>query len=638
MASSTRGQIAARHARIKKSTTVVRPATQLGQQLRDIALFVLEIYPLSDGTDSSAHVLPDPEDVKETMSNLMPAPDAILTEELIKSPLFPIATLHDIARLFEFGGVRDNLLDSLEITEIDRENKSVMTHIWFLDFLGCDTDTIQAALAIYRRTRGSPNSLQRAQANEDFLETMLNNNPANLTAAEMVTDRQSPTSQGELHNERTEVPGRPNNRTTPSAQGARSIVGQPQSGTPTIPNPPRSGVTGSIPTLPTTSSDRDDTRKANYVLQHFKDNRFTGALTQTIEMTLRDYNICARQHRLTQSQKADYFVNILDGPARTFFFNNSSESMPFEEMAEMMIGEFNSNSRQLQVYGRLTTLRIERVITENELNSFSEALTKIVTIIEMMTPQCPPHFRSEPHKITYLRNAVIGQQWSRTPISNIVTSHYTFNGFVTALRESMQLEEEIKSARSDGLSTRPSGTFFQQYGRNPRYVRTLKQVRGDKNIQNRTFSFTDKDSSSRSFAESRRRNECHKCRARWTPGHRCQSGAIRNHVRHRMRNGESAVHIVSDLVLGMEGEFEEDPSQEGTSSAQDSVDNALSSPHVHFSTEPDEVQLFDSLTGSGEDTSSADVEQTKKEWMTHHLQSSLSSQPVLHNNETSSDF
>lgn len=176
-------------------------------------------------------------------------------------------------------------------------------------------------------------------------------------------------------------------------------------------------------------------------------------------------------------------------------------------------------------------------MTKYELNSFSEALTKTVTIIELMAPQCPPHFRSEPHKITYLKNAVIGQHWSRIPISNIVTSHFTFNGFVTALRESMQLEEEIKSARSDGTPSRSSGTFFQQYGRNPRVVRTLKQGNRNVRVQNGTSPLADKDPSYRSFAESRRRNECHRCRARWAPGHKFQSGAIRNQVRHRMRNG-----------------------------------------------------------------------------------------------------
>lgn len=88
-------------------------------------------------------------------------------------------------------------------------------------------------------------------------------------------------------------------------------------------------------TLPssTTIWEREDTRKASYVVQNFKDNRFTGALSHSIEMTLRDCNICARQHRIMKSQKADYFVNILDGPARTYFFNNASDLMPFDVMA-----------------------------------------------------------------------------------------------------------------------------------------------------------------------------------------------------------------------------------------------------------------------------------------------------------------
>lgn len=88
----------------------------------------------------------------------------------------------------------------------------------------------------------------------------------------------------------------------------------------------------------------------------------------------------------------------------------------------------------------------------------------------------------------------------------------------------------------------------------------------------------------------------------------------------------------------MEGELGEQHSQEEVSSSQAPVDNAPSSPHVHFSTEPDEVQLFDSLTGDAEGISSAEAEQAEQEWMTHHLQSSLSGQSVSHGTESSSDF
>lgn len=56
--------------------------------MQDSALYVLDIYPLSDGTDGSALVLPDPIEAKEAMSNLIPAPDTIQIEEFIKSSFF----------------------------------------------------------------------------------------------------------------------------------------------------------------------------------------------------------------------------------------------------------------------------------------------------------------------------------------------------------------------------------------------------------------------------------------------------------------------------------------------------------------------------------------------------------------------
>lgn len=84
------------------------------------------------------------------------------------------------------------------------------------------------------------------------------------------------------------------------------------------------------------ASERDDTQKASYIFQHFKFSRFTGEQSQPIELMLREYNFCARQHRLSPSQKADYFFIALDGPARTFIFNNARDDMSFQEMTKLM--------------------------------------------------------------------------------------------------------------------------------------------------------------------------------------------------------------------------------------------------------------------------------------------------------------
>lgn len=59
-----------------------------------------------------------------------------------------------------------------------------------------------------------------------------------------------------------------------------------------------------------------DTRKVNYVFNISKTIGSPVNLPSPFELTLRDYTICVLQRRLTDSQKADYFVNILDGDLR----------------------------------------------------------------------------------------------------------------------------------------------------------------------------------------------------------------------------------------------------------------------------------------------------------------------------------
>ncbi len=51
------------------------------------------------------------------------------------------------------------------------------------------------------------------------------------------------------------------------------------------------------------------------------------------------------------------------------------------------------------------------------------------------------------------------------------------------------------------------------------------------------------------FEESRCKNKSYKCAGTWSRGHKCSAGAIRNHVRDRLRQGHSSTHIVFDLRM-----------------------------------------------------------------------------------------
>lgn len=64
----------------------------------------------------------------------------------------------------------------------------------------------------------------------------------------------------------------------------------------------------------------DNTKMANAVVNHFRDRCFNGDTTQSINCTPRNFETSAAQFELTELEKATYFVNILEPPARNFFF------------------------------------------------------------------------------------------------------------------------------------------------------------------------------------------------------------------------------------------------------------------------------------------------------------------------------
>lgn len=66
-------------------------------------------------------------------------------------------------------------------------------------------------------------------------------------------------------------------------------------------------------------------------------------------------------------------------------------------------------------------------------------------LIDRLTPQCRPQFRSEENKINFLRSAVVCIKWAMIPVGSITSAKYTFNQLVTALREHLQLDLEIRS-------------------------------------------------------------------------------------------------------------------------------------------------------------------------------------------------
>ena len=351
-----------------------------------------------------------------------------------------MVTLHKFAAFYCCVCPQEPIFDTVNPPDDDKSNKNVAIHIWFANFIDCDRETILAAVDRFKITRGSPNLIRRlpvhACLNDPRTEQGVPSGYITAPEREKAPDPHS--HSGSVDHEKQA------NRTALRRTKLR---------------PPPSSTPSDV-----VQSDSNESRKATNVFNYLKDNKFTVDLPQSTGMTLRDYNVCARQNRLNARQKADLFINVLAGPAGTFFFN-ARDDTGFDEMEAMLSSEYNGDFHQLQVQWMLETLCLDKHMSKHEVSSPSEGHSQIIDLLERLTPQCQPQLRSDANKIHYLRKAVMGFSWAMTPIGNITTANYTFNSFVTALKEHIKLENELKTSSNPAGDAHfiSDGTYHQQY-------------------------------------------------------------------------------------------------------------------------------------------------------------------------------
>lgn len=90
----------------------------------------------------------------------------------------------------------------------------------------------------------------------------------------------------------------------------------------------------------------------------FKDNDFQGDISKDINKTVQIFGICARQCPLFLLWKSDFFIHVFVGAAPKFLPGNSTDSMSSGEKVQLMLREYASNAKKLQVKGTLEALRL----------------------------------------------------------------------------------------------------------------------------------------------------------------------------------------------------------------------------------------------------------------------------------------
>jgi len=278
--------------------------------------------------------------------------------------------------------------------------------------------------------------------------------------------------------------------------------------------------------------------------------------------------------------------------------------MDFDTLASVMVEEYDSDARQLAVHSELDRITLARVMSDNDIADLDTGLTTLVEKINVLTPQCPAHFRSDENKLRFLRNAVIRQEWAQPAISQITTARFSYNALVTALREQLQLSEEKKELLN------PSRTMYQQYGRNPRSI-----PRNHNNMLRASDINPSTGKKKNPIGRDGKRMLCRICAADDHFANRCTPGALTRNVQEKLGQGVPAVHVLSEVISQIDTEYRQaDADEPSTDDAKADHGNELDT----FNELIGNTNADDDMTPAAETSFSQAMDEARA---THHIAS-----------------
>ena len=413
----------AEHARLKKIFNFFRKKDDLDASIYQVIEFILSIEPAQGVSHFEVQDISDMVDSFCTLNE-------ILSPEFFRRTPFPFRMLRLCLDLHLSDPVEDNMISNVRMNQNEERDQGLKQLIWFMLFVGALPEQVEANLVKYRESKS--NSSMSSTAN-------MANAPTRMSSGDhLISSRPYPVNQDVREN---------------TQHCARA--------------PENHSYRGSVARAISSSRPEDgyiQSKKGNAVDSYFKDRRFSGAPEQSVDNLIRDYEICAAQQCLDPAQMSLFFVNALADPARQFFLTHCSVSMPFDQIATQMRRHYNSETKKLQLQSEVDGLDLMVFMQKNHISDIAEGLTRLVDHINALGPQLPQGFGDDAHKTRYLRRAVMGLKFAQQPISQLTTARYTFTQFTTALKESLQLMEELTRARAQELN-------YGQYVRDPRDVR-----------------------------------------------------------------------------------------------------------------------------------------------------------------------
>jgi len=291
--------------KLRRRATATPKRNEHYKRFQAVAATILNLHPVPESTAEDPAELDDPRDVEVTLRESLDPPASVFGDEFFTSALYPLTLLYDVGAVYwlcymldmspgESRGIIDEFKNSRRLNGISSNNLATAP------VLAPATPSTTAEPTI------PPPLIDASPPAPSTLA--IDNKDATAGFQHVDAGRQ----------ERLENLHHRNRRESASDYTAIAKM-----------------------------------KKSVYITSHFYKKQFTGALTQSIAVTLRDYRHASGLYKLDPDDMANNFALALEDPAKDFFLSTVQPGMSFDEISNLMLAEYNSNSNCYDLYDRL---------------------------------------------------------------------------------------------------------------------------------------------------------------------------------------------------------------------------------------------------------------------------------------------
>ena len=144
------------YSRLQKMATCVQDEDDFHHQYLGVARNVMQLFPFPQSSGVKAAAMPDPSEVCAAMSDMLPSPASVFTADYFTRPVFPLKVLFNIAELFGFDGIPNDLLAQVFIRDHESGHKSILIQAWFAFVLGLNPSSTCSVIDRFQQARSLP--------------------------------------------------------------------------------------------------------------------------------------------------------------------------------------------------------------------------------------------------------------------------------------------------------------------------------------------------------------------------------------------------------------------------------------------------------------------------------------------------